>query len=75
MSDRVEERFVPFHVDVQSWWRASIVSPFTGKEVVAFGETIEEAKRKAELLIWGEATARGFEARHPAPPADATEDA
>jgi hypothetical protein len=45
---------------VEQWWRASTTSPISGEELVAYGETVEDARRAVDLMLMHEAHERGL---------------
>jgi hypothetical protein len=60
MSD-VERRELRYTVNVESCWKAWIVSPFVGGGIiVGYGETIEEAHRAMNLEVVKQAHERGM---------------
>jgi hypothetical protein len=41
-------------------WKAEIVSPISGETLVAYGDTVEEARQRADLHILRECEERGL---------------
>lgn len=53
-------RNLHWHVTVTRLYRGVGVSPITGRELIAYGETVEEARQRVDLLLLRECVERGI---------------
>jgi hypothetical protein len=60
VTEDIERRNVPYTISVTLAYRGSAVSPISGKTLVAFADTVEEARQRVDLQILRECEERGL---------------
>lgn len=57
----IVHRKVPYNTSVTMAWKAVCTSPISGEELIAYADTVEEARRAIDFQIMRECTERDIE--------------
>lgn len=61
MSDDRVAKHCKYTVTAEMCWKVKTISPVSGKRIECYGDTVDDARRKVDLVMLREANERGLE--------------